>query len=208
MYVKIYFNDKPLFLCDEVDKTLEPYLHHDDTVFIDEFSVHAVKSMLHEMEQQKIHAGIYFHNNLSALKKAFWKKFTIVQAAGGLVLNAEKEMLLIFRRGKWDLPKGKLDPGETLAQCALREVEEETNIKNIELKKELTATYHTYHENGKFILKESYWYEMKTADKQTLIPQATEDILQAIWANDAKTNECLQNAFPSIVDVINHYRLQ
>lgn len=208
MYVKIYFNDKPLFLCDEVDKTLDPYLHHDDTVFIDEFSVHAVKSMLHEMEQQKIHAGIYFHNNLAALKKAFWKKFSIVQAAGGLVLNAEKEMLLIFRRGKWDLPKGKLDPGETLAQCALREVEEETSIKNIELKKELITTYHTYHENGKFILKESYWYEMRTGDKQPLIPQATEDILEAIWANDAKTDEYLKNAFPSVVDVINHYRLQ
>jgi ADP-ribose pyrophosphatase YjhB (NUDIX family) len=207
MYIKIYFNDKPLFLCDEVDKTLEPYLHHDDAVFIDEFSIHAIKSMLHEMEQQKIHAGIFYHTNLRELKKAFWKKFTIVQASGGLALNKEKEILMIFRRGKWDLPKGKLEPGETLAQCAIREVEEETGLKNINLKKELITTYHTYHENGKFILKESYWYQMSVSDRQILTPQTKEDIQQAIWASDKKTDECLKNTFPSIVDVINYYRL-
>jgi ADP-ribose pyrophosphatase YjhB (NUDIX family) len=206
MYIKIYFNNKPMFLCDEVDKTLEPYLHHDDAVYIDEFSTHAINAMLHEMEQPKVHAGIYYNPNLEALKKAFWKKFTVIKAAGGLVFNKENNLLLIFRRGHWDLPKGKLDPGETLAECAVREVQEETGLTNIELQDTLMTTYHTYHENGKFILKESYWYQMKVNSKQLLIPQLSEDIRQAIWADESKTTDCLKDAFSSVVDVVTYYR--
>ncbi len=208
MYIRIYFNDKPLFLCDAIDRSLEPYLHHDDAVFIDEFSTHAINTMLHEMNQPKVLAGIYLHKDLEELKKALWKKFTIVKAAGGLVLNNENELLMIFRRGHWDLPKGKLDPGETLAECAIREVQEETGLVTIELKNELLTTYHTYHENGKFILKESYWYQMKAMGAQPLTAQTSEDIQQVIWANESKINECLKNAFPSVVDVVNHYRLR
>jgi ADP-ribose pyrophosphatase YjhB (NUDIX family) len=206
MYIKIYFNNKPMFLCDKVDKTLEPYLHHDDAVYIDEFSTHAINAMLHEMEQPKVHAGIYYNPNLEALKKAFWKKFTVIKAAGGLVFNKENNLLLIFRRGHWDLPKGKLDPGETLAECAVREVQEETGLTNIELLDTLMTTYHTYHENGKFILKESYWYQMKVNSNQLLIPQLSEDIRQAIWADESKTTDCLKDAFSSVVDVVTYYR--
>lgn len=207
MYIKIYFNDKPLFLCDSIDPELEPYRHHDDAVFIDDFNVHTVKSMIHEMELAKIHAGIFLHPDLEALKKAFWKKFTIVQAGGGLVLNPAGDMLLIFRRGKWDLPKGKLDPGETIEHCALREVREETGLKDVKAKGFLLTTYHTYHESGKFILKESHWYKMHTANT-SLVPQTEEDISQALWAGTKKVDEALKNSFPSIVDVITYYRRQ
>jgi 8-oxo-dGTP pyrophosphatase MutT (NUDIX family) len=202
MYIKIYFNDKPLFLCDAIAPEIEPYLHHDDAVSIDEFSVHTVKSMIHEMELQKIHAGIFLHSNLDELKKAFWKKFTIVQAAGGLVSNPDNEILMIFRRGKWDLPKGKLDPGETLEQCAVREVEEETGLKKILLQEHLLTTYHTYHESGKFILKESYWYQMAIHKAQSLIPQAEEDISEARWVSQAQLPELLKNTFPSVKNVL------
>jgi len=205
MYIKIYFNDKPLFLCDTIDAELEPYRHHDDAVLIDEFSSHAVKSMIHEMALAKIHAGIFLHPDLEALKKAFWKKFTVVKAGGGLVLNPAGEMLLIFRRGKWDLPKGKLDPGETIEQCALREVREETGLKDVKGDGFLLPTYHTYHESGKFILKESHWYKMHTRNA-SLVPQTEEDITQALWAGTKKVDEALTNSFPSIVDVITYYR--
>ena len=131
MYLKIYFNDKPLFLCNSVDETVQPYVHHDDAVFIDELNSHTVKSMIHEMEQPEVHAGVFYHPDLDELKKAFYKKFTIVVAAGGLVQNEKKEILLIFRRGKWDLPKGKLDKGEKLEVCAIREVEEETGLQKV-----------------------------------------------------------------------------
>src|SRR6201991_3728610 len=142
MYIKIYINDKPLFLCDRMTPEISVYAHHDDAVLIDEFSHPAVNSMIHEMRQEKVHAGIFIHSDLETLKKAFWKKFVIIQAGGGLVNNGKGQYLFMFRREKWDLPKGKLDPGETLEQCALREVEEETGVGNLELKKFLLQTLH------------------------------------------------------------------
>ncbi|MEO6314580.1 MAG: NUDIX hydrolase [Chitinophagaceae bacterium] len=202
MYIKIYFADKPLFLCDAIDATIEPFKHHDDAIFMDEFSPSAIKSMIHEMELQKIHAGVLLHTDLEALKKAFWKRFTVIQAAGGLVSNNTDEILMIFRRGKWDLPKGKLDEGETLEACAVREVEEETGLRNITLQSPLITTYHTYHENGKFILKESYWYRMQISDKQVLVPQAEEDIAEAKWVAKKDLAAVINNTFPSVMDVL------
>ena len=202
MHIKIYFNDKPLFLCDNIDEVVEPFVHHDDAVFIDELDSHTVKSMIYEMQLEKIHAGVFFHANLEELKKAFFKKFTLVQAAGGLVKNERGENLLIFRRGKWDLPKGKLDKGESLEECAVREVEEETGLQNIKLLAPLLVTYHTYHEGTKFILKESHWYKMKTQSNQELTPQAEEDIQQVIWVSDKDLSKYMKEAFPSVVDVL------
>ena len=74
MFIKIYFDDKPLFLCDNVDATLQPYIHHDDAVFIDELNLHTVKSMIHEMQDPSVHAGVFFHKDLEELKEAFFKK--------------------------------------------------------------------------------------------------------------------------------------
>ena len=202
MYIKIYFNDKPLFLCDDMDETIQPYIHHDDAIFIDKLDPHAVKSMIHEMQQLQVHAGVYFHHNLDELKKAFWKKFTIVKAAGGYVQNEKDEVLMIFRRGKWDLPKGKLDKGEKLEECAIREVEEETGLKKVKIVSALTTTYHTYHEGSRFILKESYWYRMKAKSDELLIPQQEESISAIQWVNDSEMKKCLLNSFPSIIDVV------
>lgn len=203
MYYKIYFNDKPLFLCDNIsDVVIEPYLHHDDAVYIDEFSTHAVKSMIHEMEQTRIHAGIFYHSDIQELKKVFWKKFTIQTAGGGLVLNAKGELLLIYRRNKWDLPKGKLEAGESIEACAIREVQEETGLNEVQLKKFLLTTYHTYHESGKHILKESYWYKMTVKGNPGLIPQAAEDITRANWINNGMLPQVMANTYPSIADVL------
>src|SRR5262245_20291408 len=141
MYIKIYFNDKPLFLCDTIDNKIGPYVHHDDAVFIDELNAHTVKTIIHEMQQPRVHAGVFFHADLEKLKKAFFKQFTLVQAAGGLVWNDTGKVLLIFRKGMWDLPKGKADEGEKLEDCALREVQEETGLKNIELVGPLIITH-------------------------------------------------------------------
>lgn len=202
MYIKIYFDNKPLFLTEKITPDLEPFVHHDDAVFIDEFSTPAVKSMIHEMQLEKVHAGIFLHPDLEKLKKAFWKKFVVIQAAGGLVLNEENKILFMFRRGKWDLPKGKLDPGESLEECAVREVEEETGLKKIELKTFLLTTYHTYHENGKHILKESYWYSMRVGGDQKLVPQTEEQITELRWVGKKEFPEMMSNTFPSIAEVI------
>jgi 8-oxo-dGTP pyrophosphatase MutT (NUDIX family) len=202
MYIKIYFNDKPLFLCDAVDETIEPYVHHDDAVFIDELDTHTVKTMLHEMQQEKVHAGVFLHPDLEELKKAFFKKFVFILAAGGLVENENGEWLLIYRRGKWDLPKGKLEKGEKLDECAVREVEEETGLKKVQLIQPLCVTWHTYHEGTKFILKESHWYKMKAGGKQSLVPQTEEDILEVKWVKPSGIDEYLGLSFPSIADVL------
>jgi 8-oxo-dGTP pyrophosphatase MutT (NUDIX family) len=202
MYIKIFFNDKPLFLCDQVDETIEPFLHHDDAVFIDELDPHTVKTMIHEMQLEKVHAGVFIHPDFEALKKAFFKKFTFIQAAGGIVQNENGELLLIFRRGKWDLPKGKLDKGESLEDCAVREVEEETGLKQVKLVEPLLITYHTYHEGTKFILKESHWYSLKVSGRQELVPQKEEDILETKWVAADALEPYLKNSFPSVVDVL------
>ena len=205
MFIKIYFDNKPLFLCNEVDETLQPYVHHDDAVFIDELNSHTVKSMIHEMELEKIHAGVFYHPDLEELKKAFYKKFTIILAAGGLVLNEKKEMLMIHRRGKWDLPKGKLDKGEKLENCAVREVEEETGLQKVKLISPLTITYHTYHEGARFILKESHWYNMKVSGEQKLVPQTEEDIHAIKWVTSKEAEKLFPECFPSVVDVIREF---
>ncbi|MGE5108845.1 MAG: NUDIX hydrolase [Sphingobacteriales bacterium] len=202
MYIKIYFGDKSLYLCDNIDGELEQLVHHDDAVFIDEFSGPAIKSMIHEMKLEKIHAGIYYHEDLEKLKKAFWKHFTLVKAAGGLVENEKGELLLIFRLGKWDLPKGKLDKGETLEECAVREIQEETGIQKVQLRKKIAVTYHTYDEYGKHILKESHWYKMKASSKEKIIPQTEENIAEIIWVKKDKLDKYLLNTYPSILDVL------
>ena len=202
MYIKIYFNDKPLFLCDTIDKIIRPFIHHDDTVSIDELNAHTIKTMIHEMQEPKVHAGIFQHKDLEELKKAFFKKFTLIQAAGGLVKNSENRILMIFRLGKWDLPKGKLDKGEELEDCAIREVEEETGLKNVKLNSPLLVTYHTYHEGTKFILKESHWFTMTIIGSQKLIPQTEEDIFDIKWIGTDEVNSYLPKSFPLISDII------
>ena len=156
MYIKVYFNEKPLYLANEMDKELTALSHHEDTVLIDEFSPPAINSLIHEMRLSKIHAGILIHSNLEALKKAFYKKFILIKAAGGLVTNEKGDILFIFRKNKWDLPKGKLEDGEAIETCAVRETEEETGLTGVAMEKPLITSHHTYDESGHHILKETF----------------------------------------------------
>jgi hypothetical protein len=119
-YITIYFGEKPVFLCDNLIREIEEIRHHPDAVYIDELSTSAINSLLHEIDKPQFHAGIIINENFEKLKKAFFKHFKLVQAAGGLVKNKDGEILLIFRRGKWDLPKGKLDKNETILDCSIR----------------------------------------------------------------------------------------
>lgn len=203
MFIKIFFEDKPVFLCDKIDRTIDEYMHHPNAVFIDEDSNAAINSLLHEIAKPEFHAGILLNTDLDTLKKAFFKHFKIIIAAGGVVLNPEKEILMIFRRGKWDLPKGKLDKGETLENCAVREVGEETGLSGIELGVKITTTYHTYMDFGKHILKESHWYKMQCGPHQKLIPQTEEDITDMKWIKQTEVKKYTSNTYQTILEVLN-----
>jgi 8-oxo-dGTP pyrophosphatase MutT (NUDIX family) len=202
MIVPIFFGDKPVYLCDELNDELKELLHHPDAVFIDELSSNAVNSLLHEIKNPDFHAAVVLHSDLKALKKAVWKHFKIIKAGGGLVLNEKNQILFIFRKGHWDLPKGKLDKGETIEECAVREVKEETGLNRIILGKALTTTFHTYDEFGKHILKESYWYFMKGDSEEELVPQTEESITAIGWKNQDELSSILPGAYPSIRQVI------
>jgi mutator protein MutT len=132
----------------------------------------------------------------------------IIIAAGGLVLNEKNELLLIFRRGKWDLPKGKLDAGESIESCAVREVQEETGIQHITLLNLLGKTYHEYFDKWiqEDVIKESWWYVMQASSSETLIPQTEEDIEQIIWADKNQIKECMTNSYENVNDIIEKLR--
>jgi len=135
---------------------------------------------------------------------------TQIIAAGGLVTNPQGQILWIFRRGFWDLPKGKLDDGETIQTCAVREVEEETGIKNIRLHELLKFTNHTYFDThlNQEVVKRTYWFHMTIPTEQKGIPQATEDIEKIEWHSLATAKHCLEQTYPSIIEVIEAYRLK
>ncbi len=126
----------------------------------------------------------------------------IIQAAGGLVENDRGEVLFMLRRNKWDLPKGKTEPGEMADECALREVKEETGIGELELGSFLLITQHRYEEQGMEILKETHWYRMKAAGDQPLVPQLEEEITVLRWVGEKQLGEMKQNTYPNILDVL------
>lgn len=134
----------------------------------------------------------------------------IIQAGGGLVLNEQNELLFIFRRGSWDLPKGKVDSGETIEACALREVEEETGVGNLTLVDFLGITQHQYFDPylQEEVIKESHWYIMTVKGVPALIPQTEEDITDIKWVPLAEVNALIANAYASIKEIIGLFFLK
>ena len=135
---------------------------------------------------------------------------TQIIAAGGLVTNPKGQILWIYRRGFWDLPKGKLDEGETIQTCALREVAEETGIKDIRLHELLKFTNHIYFDKylNQEVVKRTYWFHMTIPTTQSGVPQITEDIEKIEWHSLATAKHCLAETYPTIIEVIEAYRLK
>ena len=154
--LKIYINNKALFVTKEVNKEVAALKANPNNLFIDRFNDKDISLIIEKMEDGA-DGGSIINTPETEVLNALKHHLTLVQAAGGLVLTPNQNVLLIFRRGKWDLPKGKLDDGEALDVCAVREVEEETGLSNIHLKEKLLITYHTYYEQGEHILKETHW---------------------------------------------------
>lgn len=179
---KIYINDIPFIL--SADLSLAQQVPGDKTQIVARYNG-SPKIFLNYADMlekgRQLDSITIFSEDLEQLWIDFCSNFKLIEAAGGCVFNAQDELLVIYRRGSWDLPKGKIDPGETPEQAAVREVEEETGIGEISLGNFLGHTYHTYRDpKERRILKRTYWYRMQTP-QSNLTPQTEEDIEIAEW---------------------------
>ncbi|MFC7526580.1 NUDIX hydrolase [Parapedobacter sp. GCM10030251] len=130
------------------------------------------------------------------------KRIKLIKAAGGLVKNGKGKFLFIHRLEKWDLPKGKVDEGESMRRAAVREVQEECGITVDYLGQKIATTYHTYLMKGELVLKKTNWYEMGVNKVPKLKPQHEEDIVDAIWLGKDKFDRIRKNTYPLIVDIL------
>ena len=133
----------------------------------------------------------------------FKSSFKYIIAAGGVVYNSNDEILVIFRNGKWDLPKGKLEKNEDIPSCAIREVEEECGVSDLEITKEFPSTYHCYQsKKGNWILKRTYWYKMICQYDGELVPQKEEGIDAVEWFDEQRLSKMKINTYESIKCVL------
>lgn len=179
---KIYITDSLIRLCQKPPEM--PIVNTDPDVIICPYSgkrksLFQFVDLLEKSEKRAYNIWLY-HYDIETLWKDFRSIFKIVAAAGGIVLNPAGGMAVIYRRGFWDLPKGKLDRGEDYESAALREVEEETSLTNLTIRSFAGSTWHAYREDGKRVLKETRWYFME-APEQPMEPQLSERIEQVKW---------------------------
>ncbi len=168
-----------------------------------------VKALLKQAEKMEMNeqaeAVTWLCDDLEGDWAGFCDQYTLVEAAGGVVQNQANELLLIYRLGKWDLPKGKIEVGENRAEAALREVEEECGLLDINLGAVLPTTYHTYVLRGQRILKPTYWYKMTTTYKGKLVPQTEEDISAVRWVPIAEAQSLMKESYASIAELMRVY---
>ena len=153
------------------------------------------------IKQKKCSTLIFHTSNGVLAEKKFLNSFKIIEAAGGFITTKEGA-LFIYRSKKWDLPKGKLDKGESHAKAAIRECEEECGVTGLLIRKQLPQTFHIYKLKGKYVIKKTFWYVMSTHSGQKLKPQKEEGITQLKWFKKSEVGKPLKNTFPSIKDVL------
>lgn len=201
MQKTIYFNDNALHLVnghkDIKDSKLIGQIVHKELSDVDN-----LKNYVQKLQSGEINHIILETTDLDQVFESVKSLFTPIIAAGGVVKNEDNKILLIFRRGCWDLPKGKLDEGESIPECAVREVNEETGIDGIHLGDLICKTYHTYIERETPIFKTTYWYEMNVEGNPSLSPQAEEQIEKVIWVDRSDLTPYAENSYASIRAVL------
>jgi 8-oxo-dGTP pyrophosphatase MutT (NUDIX family) len=161
-----------------------------------------VKRALWLMEHDHLFDSLTIYGkDLGRVRDYVFRMFKVIHAAGGLVRNHQGEILMIRRKGKWDLPKGKLDPGEKPAQAALREVAEETGVSDLVAGPKLLETFHVYTERKVRVLKCTHWFIMDSTGQSLLKPQLEEQISQVEWTPTGALSERLSQTYPNILDV-------
>jgi len=187
---KVFVNDVPIILSTQ-ENTGSHYININ-------IKKAKIKKLIHKVETGELHYINLYHKKEHKLLKHLKKKLKVIVAGGGLVYNSKKEILFIYRNKKWDLPKGKAEKGENIEETAIREVEEETQVQGLEIVRFLQTTYHIINRKGKYKLKETHWYEMKTDFEGELIPEASEGIKKAKWKNFEKSQKALLKSYANI----------
>lgn len=187
---KVFVNDKPLFLTNEVQKETDFQLFLLESVDI--------KKLIVKIFQNKIQKAFLYHPDEKLIMKTLKAKIPVVKAGGGLVFNKKGEVLFIFRNGKWDLPKGGTEKNETMEETAMREVEEETGVNGLSIVKKLPKTYHVFKRNGRYKLKQTYWFEMKSDFEGTPEGQIEEGIEKVAWIKPKDIPTILDNSYENI----------
>jgi len=199
---KIYFNNKPLILTNDRQSYIREHpIAEGYLAFVGAFPRNYRLAFEHLSRFTSLGAVI---EDISpqALQEELYALYEPVDAGGGVVLNEQGEVLMIFRRGKWDLPKGKRDDGEDIALCALREVSEETGLQQLTLGEKICDTYHVYAQNKQNLLKCTAWYRMHGSGKEPLIPQKEENILEAKWIATPQLAPVVFKSYEAIREVL------
>lgn len=194
MEQRIYFTDKTLILTDSPSNCEAHYRLAES-----EFSRAKIVKIFETFNIIEV-----VGDSVEQLFERLLTMFKYVEAAGGLVENESGESLMMYRRGRWDLPKGHVEPFESDEVCAVREVEEETGVKGIEIGEFLCNTYHVYSVYGVWELKRTAWYAMYVKSDVALVPQMEEGIERVCWCSATEVADNLQHSFPTIVDVFAH----
>ena len=194
---KVFINEHLITLTNKTTKSKDSSTFSLKTVDIEE--------VIKKLQNNKIKKAFLYHEKKKELIPLLKKKLPLVVAAGGVALNKKNKVLFIFRNGKWDLPKGKLDKGETIEEAAVREVEEETGVTKLKISSFLTVTYHIFKRNGIYKLKETHWYLMRTKYDGKLSPQCDEGITEVAWKGTNKIKKALKNSYHNIKSVVEVY---
>ena len=200
---KIYINESELILCKSKHKESLTKEVNPDLIMLYQNQQKTLLNYVDMLEKSLNRKAILVHSpQFNSLKNDFDELFNVIPASGGLIINEKNEILFIFRRDSWDLPKGKMDPGESKKETALREVIEETGIRNVQIITKLGKTYHLFRTRSrKRAIKKSTWYLMHTK-KQPLIPQTEEDIEIATWMTKEKFFSEKRIVYRSIIEVL------
>jgi 8-oxo-dGTP pyrophosphatase MutT (NUDIX family) len=158
------------------------------------------------IKKLKIHDEVFlYYPDKKKLLKEFKEKFVTIKASGGIVTNKKNQILFIYRKGKWDLPKGKMEKNESKKESALREVIEETGVKKLKIINFFSTTFHLIKVKSEYFLKETHWYTMKTKYDGKLKPQKSEGIISAKWKTFDEALEIKKKTFRNIAIILTKY---